>query len=1053
MKCKLIFCILCLCIALVRPLAAQVASSTTLVGTVTDSSGAVIPGASVVAVQDATKVAFKGVAGGTGDYTLPYVAVGTYTITVEAVGFQKVTHTNVLVEVNHTVRTDFVLNPGNVTNEVTVTEAPPAIATDDAALVQTLGNTAISSLPVVGHDAFQLALTTAGVQLSSNVTVGDPPGEQFAGPGFRGEQQDVSLDGVTLMNSIHVTVDFPPSPDALQELSVQTGTYSAQYGGHLGIHVNAVTKTGGNDFHGVLKEYDQNGYFAAHSRFDLPGTRKNPLNQNQFGGELDGPVIVPWLYNGKKRTFFTFDYQGRREINKIATIYTVMTEPERTGDFSALLSAPKPVTLTDPVDPTCIVANVIQPRCIDPHSLEILNFMGPGPNLPGTTQNLNYSVSNADPWNQYIGRLDEVINDNTRLFFRYAYMDADPYAGVLFFPDSSYTPSKQANFVLGYTQVITPNLVNQFLIGRNQVSIRSTNGYFQNPSLDSQLSVLTIPGYANPTGDPGDPSVTISNYNGTGSSARNSAQTDEYWSGNDTISWNHGKHNVIAGLDLARVHTTRYAENSPRGSFSLNGTMTGDAAADFMRGLIISDTTPVPQPQSAGLQWLDDFFVLDKWSATRKLSLNLGLRYELPTVPTSPSGIANALNAAGTALTPNPPTPYYQFTNPNHSEWAPRIGAAYRLTSKWVVRAGGGIYYSPDTLNPITILSLNPPFAENYTYNTTKANPVITFSNPNPEAALGTSAKPDIRTIDRHYPSAMMEQWSLDVERALWPDAGLDVQFMGNHTDHLDTTLQLNAPLPGPGAIQTRRPNQNFGNIQDIRNLEHSNFEGMTITFTQRMHRNVSAQLNYTWSHSLDMGLYANGGGAIVNPYDPQADYGNSNDDIRHRFVGSFVWDIPYLRHASNMLVRGALGGWSFSGIETIQTGNPVNVTISPDEANTGQASQRPNRIGPIHASSCGAVLVACVNNNAFVLPTQYTYGDSARNPFYSPHTVNLNSALAKTFPIHERLDFQFRADAYNTFNHVDWGPPNGVWTSPTFGNITTAGPMRIFEFEGRLTF
>ncbi len=1052
MKGKLIFCVAGRCMILIRPMWGQVASSTTLVGSVTDASGAVVPGANVIAVQDATKVAFKGVTSGTGDYVLPYVAVGTYTITVQANGFQKLVHTNVLVEVNHTVRTDFVLQMGAVTSEVTVSSAPPAIATDDASLVQTLSTKTIASLPVVGDDALKLALTTAGVQQSGDVTVGDPPGESFAGPGVRGEQQDISLDGVTLMNSIHVTVDFPPSPDALQEFSVQTGTYSAQYGGHLGVHVNAISKAGGNDFHGVITEANQNGFLAAHGRFDQPGTAKNPLNQNQFGGEIGGPVIVPKLYNGRNRTFFMFDYQGRRQIAKTAGIYTVMTGPERSGDFRALLSAPKPVKLSDPVNPACIVGNVIQPQCINPHSLELLNFMPPTPNLGGVTQNLNYSTSSADPWDQYIGRLDETINDNTRLYFRYAYMKADPYIGAVFFPDSSYTPSRQANFVLGYTQVITPNLVNQFLIGRNQVSIRSANGYYGNPSLQSQLSVLTIPGYTNPPGNPGDPSVTISNYTGTGSAARNSSQTDEYWSGNDTLSWNHGSHNVIAGLDIARVYTTRYAQNSPRGSFTLNGTMTGDAAADFMRGLIISDTTPVPQPQSSGLQWQDDFFVLDKWNAMRKLSLNIGLRYELPTVPTSPSGIANVLNAAGTALIPNPPAPY-KFTLPNHAEFAPRIGAVYRLTPEWAVRMGGGIYYSPDTLNPITILSLNPPFANNFTYNTSRANPVITFSNPNPASALGTNAKPDIRTLDPHYPSAMMVQWSLDVERSLWPDAGIDIQYEGNHTSHLDTTLQLNAPFPGPGAIQARRPNQNFGNIQDIRNMENSNFNGMNIVFTQRMHRGLSTQLSYTWSHSLDMGIYSTGGGAIVNPYDPKSDYGNSNDDLRHRFVGNFVWEIPYLRNSSNMFLRTVLGGWSFSGIGTIQTGNPVNATISSDQANTGQLSQRPDQIGPIHSGSCGSVLVACVNSNAFALPAQYTYGDAARNPFYGPGTINLNSALAKTFNIYERLNFQFRADAYNTFNHVDWGPPNGVWTSPTFGNITTAGPMRILELQGRLSF
>jgi Carboxypeptidase regulatory-like domain len=246
MKGRSIFSILCLCITLMRPLAAQVASSTTLVGTVTDTSGAAVPGARVVAVQDATKASYKGVTSGTGDYTLPYVAVGTYTITVDAGGFQRVVHTNVSIEVNHTVRSDFALPLGAVTDQVIVSDAPPAIATDDAALVQTLSSTTISSLPVVGHDALQLALTSAGVQLSSNVTVGDPPGEAFAGPGYRGEQQDVSLDGVTLMNSIHVTVDFPPSPDALQEFSCRAALETENVGNGVVLqHLNRFFRTFG----------------------------------------------------------------------------------------------------------------------------------------------------------------------------------------------------------------------------------------------------------------------------------------------------------------------------------------------------------------------------------------------------------------------------------------------------------------------------------------------------------------------------------------------------------------------------------------------------------------------------------------------------------------------------------------------------------------------------------------------------------------------------------------------------------------------------------------
>jgi hypothetical protein len=773
MKGTSVFGVLVLCAMLSRPASGQVASSTSLVGTVTDSSGAVVPGASVVAVQDATKVAYKGQTSSTGNYALPYVAVGTYTITVEAAGFGKSVHTDVLVGVNQTVRTDFVLKVGAVTNEVTVSSASLAIATDDAALIQTISTVAIASLPVAGHDTFKLALTTAGVQQSDDVIVGDPPGESFAGPGTRGEQNDVTLDGVTMMNTLHTTVNFPVSPDAVQELSVQTGTYSAQYGSYLGVHINAVSKTGGNQFHGVLHESVRNDILNAHGRFDQPGAPKNPLRQNQFGAELDGPVVLPRLYNGKNKTFFMFDYQGRRQYSKSTGLYTVMTEPMRRGDFTALLTAPRPVRLSDPVNPNCIINNVIQPQCIDPHSLEVLNFMAPVPNLPGLTQNLTQAISNGNNWDQYVTRVDENINDKARLYVRFAYQKANPFNGNVFFPDSSYTPSKQNNFVVGYTQVLTANLVNQFQVGRNKVALNSANGYFVNPSLVSQLKVLTIPGYANPEGNPGDPSVTISNYTGTGSGARNSLQTDEVWTTTDTLSWNHGAHNIIAGSDISRVYTTRFAANNPRGSFRFDGTMTGDAAADFMRGLLVSDTTPTVQLGSAGLQWRDDFFVLDKWNATRNLSLNIGLRYELPTVPVSPSGIANVLNAEGTALVPSTKTPNYKFTLPNHNQWAPRFGFAYRVGSGWVVRGGFGIYYSPDTTNTITILSLNPPFGTNFTYNTSRANPVMTFSNPNPVQALGTAnPTPDILTIGPYFPSATMNQWSFDVERSLWRDAG-----------------------------------------------------------------------------------------------------------------------------------------------------------------------------------------------------------------------------------------------------------------------------------------
>ncbi len=300
MKHALLFCLLpCLLVQPARKAFGQAASATTLVGTITDNSGAAVSNANVVAVQNATKVTYKGQATATGAYSLPYVDIGTYTITVEAPGFQKFTRIEIEVQINQTVRTDFNLVLGSVTEEVTVSSATPPIATDDAAIVQTLETEAISSLPVAGHDTLKLALTTAGVIQSGDVTVGDPPGESFAGPGHRGEQNDVSLDGVTMLNTIHRTVNFPPSPDAIQEVSVQTGTYSAQYGTYLGVHINAISKSGGNQLHGVISEGIRNDAFNTHGRFDAPGSKKTPLRQNQYGAEIDGPIVLPHVYDGR----------------------------------------------------------------------------------------------------------------------------------------------------------------------------------------------------------------------------------------------------------------------------------------------------------------------------------------------------------------------------------------------------------------------------------------------------------------------------------------------------------------------------------------------------------------------------------------------------------------------------------------------------------------------------------------------------------------------------------------------------------------------------------
>ena len=329
----------------------------------------------------------------------------------------------------------------------------------------------------------------------------------------------------------------------------------------------------------------------------------------------------------------------------------------------------------------------------------------------------------------------------------------------------------------------------------------------------------------------------------------------------------------------------------------------------------------------------------------------------------------------------------------------------------------------------------------------------MTFSTPNPVAALGTaSPTPDIVTIGPYFPSSTMNQWSVDVERTLWRDAALDVQYQGNHSYHLDSNWQKNAPLPGPGPIQSRRPNPLFGNIRAIENQAYSNYDGMNVVLVQRMRHGLMLQANYTWSHSLDQGQYAFGGGQIVNPYNWRADYGNSAADIRHRFVANYVWEMPFLKLSKNRAEHAALAGWSLAGTVTMQTGDPGERDDFPGHRQ--HRAERPaaesggadpfhlrRRAGRLHQQrrlrSAGAIHLR----------------QRGSEPLSRPGLVDFDTSLGKAFRIREGMAFQLRADAYNTFNHVNWGNPNGVWNSPQFGSITSAGPMRVFEITGRLSF
>ena len=296
--------------------------------------------------------------------------------------------------------------------------------------------------------------------------------------------------------------------------------------------------------------------------------------------------------------------------------------------------------------------------------------------------------------------------------------------------------------------------------------------------------------------------------------------------------------------------------------------------------------------------------------------------------------------------------------------------------------------------------SLNPRSGSNFTYNASRANPVITLSDLTPLAALGTaSPTPDILTIGPEFPTGTINQWSLSVERTLWPSAVLDLQYSGSRSFHLDTSWQRDAPARAPGQSRRAVPTLS-GAGSAISNNAVASYNGMNVILTQRMRKGLSLNLNYTWAHNLDMSDFSTGGGNITYPDDWWADYGNSSWDIRHRFAGSYTWQLPFFQEAStNAFLARVLGGWSIAGIVTMESGTPVNVTSGRDIANTGAASQRPDLVGRIDASRCGEILVACINADAFAMPAAFTYGNAGRDLFHGPRASSSTRRSRRTSP------------------------------------------------------
>ncbi len=1046
------------CVALALLLAtsawAQLASQTALVGTVTDSEGLAIPRAPVVAVSLDTKDTYEAITNEQGYYHIQFVRPGRYEISVTMTGFNPSRTTGVVVATNQVVRTDVKLAVGTMAESVTVEAKAQVLDTDRPTVSATISKEAVVELPLNGRNVWNLAATTPGVLTGLNSDIG----LSFRGAGQREIQNTLSLDGINASANLLAATSMRPIADAVSEILVQTGSTSAEYGAYLGVHVNVVTKSGTNDLHGSLFYFGQDESLDERGYFDNPALPKNPRENKQFGGELDGPIVIPGLYNGRDRSFFMVAYEGTRGESITSPIATVPTALMRQGNFSEV-STP----IRDPFTKQPFPGNVIPPSMLDPTALALLQYY-PNPTGPGTANNYQGPSTASTNDDQVLVRLDHNLGNKARLSLRYNWEDsyvANALNALL--PVSAVTqPRNNKNWLFGYTHPLSPNLLNDFRIGYHRLGFDTLNQFAVNGDDDAGAS-LGIPGFDGDVryGNPGLPSVNISNFTGTGAGGTNWYQFDTTFQVSDVISWTKGSHAIRAGFDLRRLTTGRQAANDARGRFDFTGDISGYSMADFMLGLPRTVIPPTDQIQGHVGGWRNGIFINDVWQATRNLTLNLGLRWEFNTPVKTYEGLASMLAEDFETIIPSSfPAEGFEFHEGNYTDIGPRLGATYRLGTKTVLRAGFGIYYNPNQMNSFTFLTNNPPLAPVTTYVSDPNNPTLSFDNPS--GVLGPVARPDMISPTRELPSARKTQWSFDIQRELWSGAMAELQYVGSDTANLDRSFFNNTPQPGPGAVDPRRPSQNFRSRRIISNDLRADYDAVSLILRQRMWQGLQFDMHYTWSRTRDMATHSNGGGATMNNYDPEADYGPANWDVPNRFVVSWVYEPPFFKSSSNKFLKYVVSGWQITGITTLQSGIPANITFAADRANIGIAGlQRPNLVGAVPELNCqpnsaGTTpqarreLINCYDASAFALPEPFTFGTARRNSVVGPGYATLDLSLAKSVGLGSRRQVEFRWDIFNTLNRANFDLPSRIYGTPNFGRIFSAKAAREMQLGVR---
>lgn len=1045
-------------------LAAQTMNTGTFLGTVKDPTGASIPEATVKIQRADPPFERQVTTDGTGNYIAPQVPVGAYQITFEKTGFQKVVRSNVELSASQSLRVDGVLSLGSVNETVQVSERVAQVDTATANVGSTIFGSQVQELALNTRSFTQLMTLQPGVASlqAQQPGFGSNTSVPFSFNGGQSSANNWTLDGGRNVDTYNGNNLSMVSLDAIAEVRIERNAYSSEYGRNGGAQVNVVSKSGTNEFHGTLYEFFRNDKLDARNYF----AAVRPKNRyNNFGGTVGGPIKKDKLF------FFLSNEYRRIQQNTGTRTSTVPTAAQIGGDFTGGR------TINNPDTNQPFAGNRIPTSMIDQNAVTLIRTYYAQPNFSQGALNFTSTEPDVTRYRAGMARLDYNLRPNLTLFGRYN-LDStrllSPYGLFASNPMHNVADSEQAHVIrvanLSANWVATPNIVNQITTALYSQSLAISTS----PNASRvRASGLTIPRMFDTVTDSSGliPSISL---------AQGYASIQITWPQNisaytyelmDNLSWQKGRHSIKIGGAIDRENKSQNQSNpNNNGTFTFNGSYTGDSLADFLTGRAFSYSE-----NSAHIfgrsNWTNySLYVQDQLRATSRLSLTLGLRWEyfqpendnegfysffMPSrfdrskaaqvLPSNGQIVTGTQNYGNGIVQIGSGAPYGNaMTNSVYNTIAPRVGFSYALTKDNLTVLRGGIGMFHDRWSQfVSGVRNNWPFNQNAQLFTTRLS--------NPAGGERRFFPIGLTNFNSPWEIPYYAKWSLGIQRQLPAELLLDVSYVASRGVQLVRTRDINQPVAsastaagGSVNLNAARPYLGFAGITTYETSGNSIYHSLQVSATRRLSKNFAFQGSYTFSRSIDNAV------TPVNSYaDSRMERALSSFDRQHILALSYIYELPFFR-AKGTTMHKLLGGWQLSGITRAEAGAPLTVTVPTDRAGNGAGGQRPDIIAPI---TLDRTLASWFSKGSFANPALGTFGNAGRSLFRGPGFHNWDVSFIKRTDLTERVGLQFRAEFFNLFNHTQWSGVNTSFGAGAFGQVTSARDPRITQLGLRLLF